>query len=208
MPKRFYIWTRDLHLYLGLFISPFVLLFAVSVFFLNHARMPLAAATPDKVITYNLQIPSGIEQGQGMERVQRAAQILNQVGVTGEINFIRYVPKERRLVIPVVKPGVETTIDVDLEARTATVTRRKTTTWETLSYLHRSPGPHNVAIRGNWLWTRVWKWVADATVYLVLFLSMSGIYLWAVLRSERTIGLTLLIAGAVSFAGVIYAVIA
>lgn len=128
--------------------------------------------------------------------------------MTGEINFIRYVPKERRLVIPVVKPGVETTIDLNVEARTATVSRRNTTTWETLSYLHRSPGPHNAAIRGNWFWTRGWRWLSDATVYLVLFLSITGIYLWAVLRSERKVGLILLLAGAVSFGGIVYVVIA
>jgi hypothetical protein len=30
--KRFYPITRDLHLYLGLFFSPFILVFALSVF--------------------------------------------------------------------------------------------------------------------------------------------------------------------------------
>src|SRR4029079_9472663 len=34
--RRFYLITRDLHLYFGLFISPFILLFAISVFFLVH----------------------------------------------------------------------------------------------------------------------------------------------------------------------------
>ena len=34
-----YRWIRDLHLYLGLFVSPFVLLFAVSVFYLNHGKL-------------------------------------------------------------------------------------------------------------------------------------------------------------------------
>src|SRR5205823_6124965 len=38
--KRFYLITRDLHLYVGLFISPFVLLFAISVIFLVHAWIP------------------------------------------------------------------------------------------------------------------------------------------------------------------------
>jgi len=208
VPKLFYIWTRDLHLYFGLFVSPFVLLFAVSVFFLNHGRTPVNGTTTTQVAVDDLQVPFGIEEAEGMERVRRAQEILKQVGVTGEVNFIRYIPNEHRLVIPVVKPGVETTIDLNVEARTATVTRRETTTWEVLSYLHRSPGPHNAAIRGNWFWTRAWQWLADMTVYLVLFLSMSGIYLWAVLRAERKVGLVLLLAGAVSFGGIVYAVIA
>ncbi|MBZ2179946.1 MAG: hypothetical protein K7J47_19825 [Acidobacteria bacterium] len=44
MPKPLYTTTRNLHLYAGLFLSPFVLLFAVSVFFLVHA--PRTAANP------------------------------------------------------------------------------------------------------------------------------------------------------------------
>jgi SAM-dependent methyltransferase len=76
-----------------------------------------------------------------------------------------------------------------------------------IELLHKMPGPHNVAIRGNWFATRVWRWFADATIYLTLFISMSGIYLWYVLKAERKIGLTLLTAGALSFFGLIYAVI-
>jgi len=36
--KRFYAVTRDLNLHFGLFVSPFMLVFAISVFFLVHAR--------------------------------------------------------------------------------------------------------------------------------------------------------------------------
>jgi hypothetical protein len=208
VPKTFYTWTRDLHLYFGLFVSPFVAVFAVSVFFLNHARLTAPGSGTTTSTIRDLHVPAGIEQAQGLDRVRLATQVLSQVGVSGEINFIRALPQEHRLVIPVVKPGVETTIDLNIEARTATVTERRTSVWESLSYLHRSPGPHNAAIRGNWFWTRAWQWLADATVCLVLFLSVSGLYLWAVIRSERKIGLVLLLAGAISFAGIVYAVIA
>ena len=80
--------------------------------------------------------------------------------------------------------------------------------WDATVLLHKMPGPHNVAIRGNTTFMQVWRWLADATVYLLMFLSVSGVYLWAVLRSERRVGLALLAAGALSFAGLVYAVIA
>ena len=54
----------------------------------------------------------------------------------------------------------------------------------------------------------MWRWLSDATVYLVLFLSITGIYLWMMLRSERKAGLILLLAGAISFGGIVYVVIA
>src|SRR5690606_3332391 len=108
MPKTFYVWTRDLHLYLGLFVSPFLIAFAVSVFFVNHARFGTEDSGPAVRNVGDLRIPDGIEQAEGMERVRLAREILAQAGVVGEINFIRSVPEERRLVIPVVRPGVET----------------------------------------------------------------------------------------------------
>ena len=201
-----YRWTRDLHLYIGLFIGPFVLLFAASVFYLNHVKLVLGA--PSHPDTYrNLRIPDGVDRVNGREAVDRAREILPQVETAGEIGFLRYVAADRRLIFPVSRPGLETTIDVDLDARSATVIRRTTSLWESLAYLHKMPGPHNVAIRGNWLGTRVWRWFADATIYLLLFVSISGLYLWCTIRAERRIGLTLLSAGAATLFGLVYAVI-
>jgi hypothetical protein len=208
VPRAFYTWTRDFHLYFGLFASPFIVVFAVSVFFLNHALVPVPGSPSTTSTFRDLWVPEGIEKARGMEGVRLATQIMQQLGVSGEIYFIRAIPKEQRMLIPVVRPGGETTIDLNIKEKTATVTARRTTLWESLSYLHRSPGPHNVAIRGNWFWTRMWKWLADAAVYLTLFLSVSGVYLWVVIRSERKTGLILLLSGVISFAGIVYAVIA
>jgi len=52
---------------------------------------------------------------------------------------------------------------------------------------------------------QAWRWLADTTAYLILFISVSGIYLWYVLRTERRVGFVLLFAGALSFLGLAYA---
>ncbi len=207
MQKIAYRWTRDLHLYFGLFVSPFVLLFAVSIFYLNHARPPAHSAVVAAPVVHAIRVPLGIEEAKDRERLRLVSEILKQVGVIGEIQFIRSIPDERRIVIPVVRPGVETTVDVNLAQAKAEVTERSTGLWSAVSYLHRSPGPHNASIRGNWFWTRAWRWLADGTVYLVLFLSLSGIYLWTALRSERRVGLALIAAGTLSFGGIVYAIV-
>jgi hypothetical protein len=181
-------------------------LFAASVFFLNHAKV-----VPDEWLSVetfqNVQIPDAIDRTQGTEAITRAQAILQQVGVTGEIGFTRFVRQTRHFVFPVSKPGVEASVDVDIDARTATVSRRPTSVWEAFGYLHKMPGPHNAAIRGNWAGTRAWRWVADATIYLTLFITISGIYLWWALKAERRIGIALLSAGIMTFAGLIYVVI-
>ncbi len=204
--ERLYRWTRDLHLYFGLFVSPFILLFAVSVFFLNHGKLPGRLQTRSETFR-DLRVPDGIDRLQGREAVNLAREILPQAGLTGEIGFLRVLAKERHLVFPVSKPGFEATVDVDLESRSAVVTRRGTSWWEALAYLHKSPGPHNVNLRGNWFWTRAWGWLADTTIYLTLFITMSGIYLWLAIKAERRTGAVLLAAGAVSLFGLMYAVI-
>jgi hypothetical protein len=201
--KTLYRWTRDLHLYFGLFVSPFVIAFAVSVFFLNHGKVDTSVAS--SIATYrDVAIPDGIETARGRDAVDRARTITNQLGVAGEIGFVRYLRSERRLAIPVSKPGLETAIDVDLATRTAVVSRRSTGLLETAAYLHKSPGPHNADLRGNWLWTLVWRWLADATVYLVLFISATGVYLWLTINTERRIGLVLFGAGAATFFTFLY----
>ena len=202
--RRFYLVSRDLHLYLGLFVSPFVIVFAVSVFFLNHAKVDTSAAA-SAVTVQNVTIPPGIETARGRDAVDRARQLLAQVGVEGEIGFIRYVRNEQRLVIPVSKPGLETTLNVDLSTRSVVVSRRSTGVLESVAYLHKIPGPHNADIRGNWIWTRAWRWLADATVYLLLFISATGLYLWFAIKAERRIGLVLIGAGAASFSAFLYA---
>lgn len=207
MPKPIYTVTRDLHLYAGLFASPFVLLFAVSVFFLVHAWVPgrsREAAAPGRTV-HNLRLPSNLESLSGRPRVDAIRSVLDQVGVQGEIGFIRHIPKERRLVVPVSVPGRETTVDIDLSARRALIAERQTGVADALITLHKSPGPHLANIRMNWLPMLTWRWLADATVYLLLFITATGIYLWIALRAERRIGIALLTAGAVSFFGMVYA---
>ena len=195
-----YRWTRDLHLYAGLFVSPFLLLFAVSVFFLNHAKVQ--PDTWSEVTTVSsLRIPENLEQAQGRAAVEAAQALVAQVGLDGEIGFTRFNRQTRHFVFPVSKPGREATVNVDIQAGTATVSVRTTSFWESLAYLHKMPGPHNVAIRGNWLPTVVWRGFADATIYLTLFLTISGLYLWWAIRAERRTGLVILSMGLLTFLG-------
>ena len=183
MPKPVYTTTRNLHLYAGLFLSPFVLLFAVSVFYLVHAPPSAPAPAPPTRAAAGVPVSLALETLSPPDQVAALRPVLATLGVPGEINFIRRLPKEHRLIVPVLLPGSETTVDLDLVARTATIT-----------------------LRGNSPYMRLWRYLADATSYGVLFLSLSGVYLWAVLRAERRLGLALLAAGALTCCGLLSAV--
>jgi hypothetical protein len=77
---------------------------------------------------------------------------------------------------------------------------------DALIHLHKMPGPHNASIRGNSTYMRFWRGLADSTTYGLLFLTLSGVYLWALLGAERRIGGILLSLGAITFFGLVYAI--
>jgi hypothetical protein len=204
--RRFYLVTRDLHLYTGLFLSPFILIFALSVVYLVHglAPRPAPGAADSPRTIANVDISSDIARLQGRARVDALRPVLEQLHVSGEIDFVRHVANEHKLIVPVRLPDRDTVVAIDYEQRTAMVTTRQYSMGQALVYLHKMPGPHNADVRGNSWPIRLWRIAADTTVYLVLFITISGIYLWVALRAERRIGLALLAAGAATFFGLVY----
>ena len=94
MNPRFYAIVRDLHLYVGLFLSPFVLVFAISVPLLVHSWVPGAAQPPEKRIATDVALPAGFEKLKGREQLAAARIVLDRIGVHGEIGFVREIPRE------------------------------------------------------------------------------------------------------------------
>ena len=166
--RRFYLVTRDLHLYVGLFLSPFVLVFAVSVFYLVHGlahRPAPGPSDPSRTVDQRHRVPrprppTGARQGRRAATGARAARR------HGEIDFVRHVASEHRLIVPVRLPDRDTVVTIDYEQRTATVTSRDHSMGDALVYLHKMPGPHNVDVRGNSRLIALWRVLADATAYL------------------------------------------
>ena len=207
MNGRFYRLTRDLHLYLGLFISPSVLVFCISVFFLVHSWIPkLAPESSSTRVVSALALPGDLQKLSGRPLIDALKPILETMNVPGEIGFVRRMVKEEKLIIPVSIPGRATTVTINLASREATIVTRETGLADALITLHKSPGQHGADIRMNWFFMKAWRWFADATVYLTLFISVSGIYLWYVLRAERKIGFILLFAGTLTFFGIAYVI--
>jgi hypothetical protein len=205
MNRRIYRLTRDLHLYFGLFISPFLLVFSISVFFFVHSwTSKLAPDTARTRVVSSLDMSTDLARLSGRPLVDALKPLLESMNVPGEIGFVQRKVKEGTLVIPVSIPGREARVSIDLASREAIIVTRETGLADALMTLHKSPGGHGPDIRMNWFVMKVWRWFADATVYLTLFISVSGIYLWYMLRTERRIGFILLCAGTLTFFGIAY----
>lgn len=201
--KRPYRWTRSIHLYAGLFASPFVVLYALSVLFLVHTWLPWGGADDAAVSKRTVSIAVRDDSSS----LTMAKQAREELGLEGEIGYVNHNATKQTLFFPLESPGRRATVQLDLRTGRAEVEQRETGVWDGMNYLHKMPGPHNAAIRGNWFATRLWGWLADATVYLILFLSASGVYLWAVLRAERKAGLLFLTGGALSLLLLAFAIV-
>ena len=127
MKGRFYRLTRDLHLYLGLFISPFVLVFSISVIFLVHSWSPkFAPETTRTHVVTAMALPTDLSKLSGRPLIDALRPILASINIPGEIGFVRHKVKEEEWVIPVSIPGRMTTVTINLTHREATIVTRET----------------------------------------------------------------------------------
>src|SRR5687768_1444686 len=167
--KKYYPLVRSLHLYLGLFISPFVLIFSMSVLVFNHPEaINLLSPVPPaiKVTTKLDKIPYDTTD------LLTARAIIQKLGIQGEVDFIN--ENDDRISFPVKKPGLHTQITVNKHTDSVTITRQTEGAYRAMAYLHSMPGQHNQKIRGNSAFIKVWRVLADAVVYILLFLTISG----------------------------------
>ena len=139
----FYRWIRDLHLYFGLFISPYVLIFAVTTIMLNHRWKA-------EVQVEKTSVPVRLE---GTGQLEQATSVLRQLNLSGEMH-LRRIADQKRLRVRVEKPGERTIVVVDRTTQIADVERQRRSFAGVLYYLHFNPGPHKV--RGlNWFFSKL-----------------------------------------------------
>src|ERR1051325_9954291 len=163
MRGRFYRLLRDLHLYLGLFSSPFVLVFAISVFFLVHTWLPkFAPETSNTRVVSALPLPGDLQKLSGRPLIDALKPALEKAGVPGEVGFVRHIVKEEKFIIPVTIPGRETIVTISIASRNATIVTRETGLADALVTPHKFPGPHGPGIGMNWFYMKAWRWMADA----------------------------------------------
>ncbi len=202
--KGFYLWSRDIHLYVGLFASPYVIVFALSTILLNHNWNFVGNA---EVEEWEAQV----ELAEGLEPREQGFHIVEQLGLQGEVGLARKMPAARAQLYPgqevvqvgVGKPGQNTRIEVDPATGQARIKQTTSGAMRAIIEMHMRPGPHVPRSFMNWIFSKIWAALSDTVVYLLLFLSISGIYLWFVLKAERKIGWIMTVAGLGSFAFII-----
>lgn len=197
--KDYYGLIRAFHLYFGLFISPFILIFGISVLAFNHMRF-LDRVNPVKSLK---EIRTRLDQiPYDTTDLATAKAILKKLNIKGEIDYI--TKNDNQLSFPVNKPGLKSRITVKTDNDSVMIISHAEGAFRGMNYLHIMPGPHNAAIRGNSLYMKIWRIMADLVVYILIFLMLSGLYLWYFLKFERRPGLYSILLGILFFAGLIF----
>jgi hypothetical protein len=130
-----------------------------------------------------------------------ARAIISKLGINGEINFIN--KNDNQIFFPVHKPGLKTIVAVNTHTDSVIITRQEEGSIRAMNFLHIMPGQHNAKIRGNSLYMKIWRLMADTMVYLLLFLVLSGIFLWYFLEFERNTGFYIILLGTLFFTGLL-----
>ncbi len=124
--------------------------------------------------------------------------VMKQAGISGWVTFFRHIEDKNQYRFIVLRPTVRRDVTVDLENKTVEIMKRPNDFKSTLAWLHVMPGPHTQ--HKNWSFLFLWWTLADAVVYGVIFLSVTGVYLWFFIKAERKIGFFLITLGILSFA--------
>jgi hypothetical protein len=197
--KEYYALIHSLHVYFGLFISPFIIIFGISVLTFTHMRLlnqidpvkslPEIRTRLDNILYYPTDLGT-------------AKAIIHQLNINGEIDFITKI--DNQISFPVNKPGLKTRVVVNTKTDSVVITGQLEGSVRAMNYLHIMPGQHNTAIRGNSHFMKSWRIVADLVVYFLISLILSGIYLWHSLESERNIGWFTIALGMLFFTGLLF----
>ena len=185
---------RRTHLYLALFLTPWILMYAASTFVMNHRTWfrslyggPSPAPVMEREQTYDAVFP----EGAGPKQI--AAQILAGLNLEGAFNASRR--PDGTVVINRLDPVTPRRITYRPANHNLTIER---TPWETRAYLERM---HR---RRGYQYGRpmedAWAVSVDLFIAAVVFWVLSGVWMWWELKTTRRWGALAAAAGIALFA--------
>jgi hypothetical protein len=174
-------WNRKLHYYIGLYLLFFIWLFSLSGLLLNHGSWKFAEFWETRK-QERYQKP--LRPVAGTTDLERARDILAQLGLAGEIGLDKRKQQPGRIAFRAGGPRRFYDIEADLAGGTASVHATTYNGWGAFRVLHTSSGARaGQPAERNWIMTRVWSFAMDAVAVGLAFMVLSGWWVW--LRSGR-----------------------
>lgn len=180
------IWNRKLHIYLGLYFTVFLWLFSVSGLLLNHMDWRFAEFWNNR---RQSTAERSIHSPQRGDDLARARDLMQQLGLSGEVEWTASRPTDERFDFKVVRPGLNIEVRADLKRKVATLQEIKFNFWGVLRTSHTFSGvqAHGIQSERDWYLTKLWSFSMDAVAAGMIFLVLSSLVLaWE--RRERWLG--------------------
>jgi hypothetical protein len=193
----FLVWNRRLHYFLGLYLLFFCWLFVFTGLLLNHSRWQFAQFWPNRVQTtteHQFQVPLATTD------VERARELMQQLGLAGEVQWPAVQPANAPLAFQVTRPGQVIDVKADLTSGRATLQRTDVNAWGIMHVLHTFTGVRAADTRNarDWTLTTVWALSMDAVAAGLIIMVFSSYIMWYRLKAKRPVGIVALLLGFVS----------
>lgn len=184
---------RRIHMYVALFLGPWVLMYAASTFVMNHREMfrgrkqPPPQFVKERELTYDGSFPDGASP----KEIGR--QMLASLDMEGAFQANR---RQRDGAIVVTRMDLRRPVRLTYlpESKQVTIERQP---WETQAFLerfHRRRGYQQPFVTDL-----VWGFSVDLFIVAVLFWAGSGLWLWWEMKVTRPAGALLLLSGCALF---------
>ena len=185
-------WNRKLHIYVGLFLLFFILLFSFSGLLLNHGQWKFASfwkerKESEKVIRIAFPSPRDSSALIGY--------LMKELNITGEISEVRSTAES--LSFRVSRPGIIRNINADLKTGSCIIKEMEFNWWGKLRSLHSFNGSDKAhpEAKPNWSVTRLWRLTMDTVAIGLILLCLSSWIMWYKVRKNYPAGLIFLIMG-------------
>lgn len=184
---------RKIHLYFGLFLAPWVVMYALSTAAMNHRTFfrPKGSAPPS--FQHERTEPYARAFPEGTKPAEMARAILSDLELDGA-HTASLSKDGRQLTITRQDPIWLRRIIYTPAARELTIEKQAFAVPAFLERLHRRRGyQHPYALEDAWAFT------VDVVIAAILFWSLSGLWLWWEMKKTRKWGAVALIGGGALF---------
>lgn len=186
--------NRRIHMYLGLFFAPWMLMYALAGLAGNHRD-----SFGDVEYVFERDIPYERVFSDEVSNEARAKAILRDIDLGG-IHAIRDLGNGR-MAIYRENPIWSRRITYEPGEKKLAVEIREFQLAACLMHLHHTHG-----YSGKNLIYDIWVFFTDVAIFAILFWSLSGLWIWWKLRRTRRVGAVCAISGATLFVFIILAV--
>jgi hypothetical protein len=186
---------RRVHMFTALFLGPWMLMYALSTLVMTHSDFVLSfypskspALVTERELDYTRSFPTN------MAREQIGLQVLQDLGLDGT-HSVSGGRNGQPLVINRQHSLVTRRVTFDPAARKVAIQREEFRSPTFLERMHRRRGyNHPYALEDTWGFS------VDVAVVIMVFWSLSGVWLWWEIKSVRVWGAVALVSGLGLFA--------